>query len=168
MKGFQCLLIQDASPIWLFFLAISSARFILPRPDGGNRVGIDSLTQHPNIGLTLEKLRNFTMLIMASRCSSMADGDPSVPSSGSLKINMTESLIQPERRSTTSAARSLLRTQIGFRLRRGNLRLLQPLGPLAHTNQGIRYNLRLHLHHLNVLRQLRRFLRILTFLEVMT
>ena len=67
-----------------------------------------------------------------------------------------------------SADRSLLGTQMSFRLRRGNLRLLQPLGPLDHTNQGILYTLRLHLHHLNVLHQLRRFLRILTFLEVMT
>ena len=126
-----------------------------------------SLTQHPNIGITLQKLLNFTMLTTDSHCSSLADGDPSGHSSGSLQINMTESLIQSERRSTTSAARYLLRTQISLRLRRGNLHLLQSLGHLAHANQGIRYNPRFHLHHLNVLHQLRRFLRILTFLEVM-
>ena len=54
----------------------------------------ESLTQLLDIGPTLEKLRNITMLTMGLRCTSMADGGPNVPSTGLLQMHMTEYLIR--------------------------------------------------------------------------
>ena len=96
------------------------------------------LTRNLNSGRAREKLRNFTMLTMDSRSSSMADGDPMILLIGLFKMLMMEYLTQSRKRSATSAVNILPMTQAGFSPRLDNLRLLQPIGPLDHTMNHVK------------------------------